>query len=130
MSTSRGSLPTGALSSPPTRRTLAIALYDLADAAEDAGDLEAALRAVGEALEVLAPDDALRYAVDIKARCMELSYAAQPENTELPYLLADPRTLPGSRARLPAVAHRAYVDLGPDPIPARSPRRTASACAC
>ena len=74
---------------PPDPSDLAIALYDLADAAEDAGDLEAALRAVGEALEVLAPDDALRYAVNIKARCMELSYAAQPENTELPYLLAD-----------------------------------------
>jgi len=55
---------------------LAIALCDLADAAEDAGDLEGALRAVGEALDVLPTGDALRYAVDIKARRLELIYAA------------------------------------------------------
>ena len=68
---------------------LAIALCDLADADEDADDLEGALRAVAEALECLPPNDVLRYAVDIKARCLELIYAAQPENRELPYLLVD-----------------------------------------
>lgn len=73
----------------PDPSELAIALCDLADAAEDADDLEGALHAVAQALEVLPPDDMLRYPVDIKARCLELIYAAQPENTELPYLLAD-----------------------------------------
>ena len=74
---------------PPDPSDLAIALCDLADAAEDADDLEGALRAVTEAFEILPPDDLLRYAVDLKARCLELIYAAQPENRELPYLLAD-----------------------------------------
>jgi tetratricopeptide (TPR) repeat protein len=73
---------------PPEPSDLAIALCDLADAAEDANDLGGALRAVAEALEVLPADDALRYAVDIKARCLELIYAAQPGNRELPLLLA------------------------------------------
>ena len=74
---------------PPDPSDLAIALYDLAGAAEDAGDLKGALRAVTEAVEVLPSDDVLCYVVDIKARCLELIYAAQPENTELPNLLAD-----------------------------------------
>ena len=73
----------------PDPSELAIALCDLADAAEDADDLKGALHAVAEALEVLPPDDVLRYPVDIKARCLELLYAAQPENRELPYLLVD-----------------------------------------
>ena len=89
---------------PPDPSDLAIALCDLADAVEDANDLEGALRAVAEALEILAPDDVLRHAVDIKARCLELIYAAQPENRELPYLLTEqgrhPEAEPAFRQQL------------------------------
>jgi tetratricopeptide (TPR) repeat protein len=68
---------------------LAIALCDLADAAEEVDDLEGAVRAGVEAREVVAPDDPLRFAVEVKARCMEFLYAAQPEYVERAHKLVE-----------------------------------------
>jgi tetratricopeptide (TPR) repeat protein len=68
---------------------LAIALYDVAGAAERAGDLDGALRAVGEASDVLPSEDPLRFAPAIKARCLELTLAAEPETLERPHALID-----------------------------------------
>jgi tetratricopeptide (TPR) repeat protein len=68
---------------------LAIALCDLADAAEEVDDLEGAVRAAVEAREVVAPDDALRFAVEIKARCFELLFAAEPGNYERAHQLLE-----------------------------------------
>jgi tetratricopeptide (TPR) repeat protein len=86
---------------------LAIALCDLADATEIADDLEEALGAALEAREVVAPDDPLRFAVELKARYFELVHAARPENYERAH-----RLLEQGRLREAEPAFRRLLALG------------------
>jgi tetratricopeptide (TPR) repeat protein len=93
---------------------LAIALCDLADAAEIADDLEEALGAALEAREVVTPDDPLRFAVELKARYFELVHAGHPENYERAHRLLEQGRLREAEPAFRRLLALRLWTLGPD----------------